>query len=158
MDHILKLKYTLDALFGRGVSNYMPAKVDVTFSRRTGRIRTVMHEGKLLCTLRIDGGLALSLYFAQMLLVSRAFRDNCCVEVNADAAPFVARGRSVFCKHVIHCGKNIKISSDVPVIFEGRVIAIGRAILSYSMITDFKRGSAVKIRNSLKSSIVNVSL
>ncbi len=151
MDHILKLRHTLDALFGKGVSGHMPRDVEMTFSRKTGRIRTVMHQGNLLCTLRIDGGLALSPHFAQMLLDSRAFRENC-VEVSPDAAPFVAEGRSVFCRHVVRCGKNVKASADTPVVFEGQVIAVGRAVLSYPMIGDFKRGVAVKTRNSLKSS------
>ncbi len=68
MDHVLKLQYSLDALFGTGVSKYLPKNVEFTFSRKTGRIRTVSHDGKLLCTLRIDGSLAISTHFAQILL------------------------------------------------------------------------------------------
>ncbi|MFB5624976.1 MAG: queuine tRNA-ribosyltransferase, partial [Nitrosopumilus sp.] len=59
MDHVLKLQYSLDALFGNGVSKLLPKDVEMTFSRKTGRIRTVYHKGKLLCTLRIDGSLAI---------------------------------------------------------------------------------------------------
>lgn len=151
----MKLRHTLDALFGQGVAGHMPRDVEVTFSRKTRRIRTVTHQGNLLCTLRIDGGLALSPYFAQMLLGSRTFRENC-IEVSPDAAPFVAEGRSVFCKHVVRCGNNVRASADTPVVFEGQVIAVGRAVLSYPMISDFKHGVAVKTRNSLKSSIVKV--
>ncbi len=88
MDPILKLQHSLDALFGNGVSKYLPKNVEMTFSRKTGRIRTVSHKGKLLCTLRIDGGLAITTYFAQILLKSKTFRENC-VEINKDAAPFV---------------------------------------------------------------------
>ena len=150
MDHFLKLQYTIDALFGNGVSRYLPKNVEMTFSKKTGRIRTVSHKGKLLCTLRIDGGLAISPYFAQMLLKSKKFRQNC-VEVNKDAAPFVQEGRSVFCKHVVWCGKNVRISADTPVLFKDKVIAVGRAVLSYDMISDFNRGVAIKVRDSLKS-------
>ena len=150
MDHILKLQHSLDALFGNGVSKQLPKDIELIFSRKTGRIRTVSHEGKLLCTLRIDGGLAINPYFAQMLLQSKVFRENC-VEINEDAAPFVEKGRSVFCKHVVWCGKNIRISADTPILFKNQVIAVGKAILSSEMISDFDRGVAVKIRNSLKS-------
>jgi len=150
MDHILKLEYSLDALFGNGTSKLLPRDVEMTFSRKTGRIRTVYHKGKLLCTLRIDGSLAISTYFAQILLKNKKFKDNC-VEINADAAPFVEQGRSVFCKHVISCGKNVQISADTPVLFKNRVIAVGRAILSSEMISDFDRGVAIKVRDSLKS-------
>lgn len=150
MDHIQKLENSLDALFGNGVSKYLPKDIEITFSRKTGRIRTVSHKGKLLCTLRIDGGLAISTYFAQILLKSKSFKENCIV-INSDAAPFVMEGRSVFCKHVIKCGKNVKISGDTPVLFKNKVIAVGKAVLSNEMISDFNRGVAVKVRDSLKS-------
>ncbi len=150
MDPHLKLMQTIDALFGNGVSKYLPKDIEIIFSKKTGRIRTVHHHEKLLCTLRIDGGLAITPYFAQLLLKSKKFKENC-LEINEDAAPFVSEGRSVFCKHVIWCGKNILISSDTPIIFQNKIIAVGRAILSSEMIIDFERGVAVKVRDSLKS-------
>jgi len=150
VDQTLKLQYSLDALFGNGVSKNLPKNIEMTFSRKTGRIRTVSHKGKLLCTLRIDGGLAISPYFAQILLKSKIFRENC-VEINKDAAPFVREGRSVFCKHVVWCGKRVRISADTPVLFKNKVIAVGKAVLSCEMILDFDRGVAVKVRDSLKS-------
>ncbi len=150
MDHVLKLEHSLDALFGNGVSKYLPKDIEITFSRKTGRIRTVSQKGKILCTLRIDGGLAISTHFAQILVKSKSFKENC-IEVNSDAAPFVMEGRSVFCKHVTKCGKKVKISADTPILFKNKVIAVGRAILSSEMISDFNQGVAVKVRDSLKS-------
>ena len=150
MDHFLKLQHSLDALFGPGTSKLLPKDIELTFSRKTGRIRTVSHKGKLLCTLRIDGSLAISTHFAQILFKNKKFKENC-VEINADAAPFVEQGRSVFCKHVVSCGKNVRISADTPVLFKNKVIAVGRAILSSEMISDFERGVAIKVRDSLKS-------
>ncbi|EGP94471.1 MULTISPECIES: PUA domain-containing protein [Nitrosarchaeum] len=150
MDQTLKLKHTLDALFGSGVSKYLPKNIEIVFSRKTGRIKTVSEKGKLLCTLRIDGGLAISPYFAQILLKSKKFKENC-LEVNQEAAPFVQDGKSVFCKHVVWCGKNIRIASDTPVLYKNKVIAVGKAVLSSEMISDFNRGMAVRVRDSLKS-------
>ena len=150
MDHFVKLQQSLDALFGSGSSKYLPKDIDIILSRKTGRIRTVSHKGKLLCTLRINGSLAISIDFAQTLLQSKTFRDNC-IEINKDAAPFVMEGRSVFCKHVVWCGKNVRVSSDIPILFENKVIAVGKSILSSEMISDFKRGVAIKVRDSLKS-------
>ena len=54
------------------------------------------------------------------------------------------------------CGKNIKISSEVPVLYKNKVIAVGKAILSSEMIPSMKRGVAVKIRDSLKSQMKGV--
>ena len=150
MDHIVKLQHSLDALFGNGTSKLLPKDIEMTFSRKTGRIRTVSQKGKFLCTLRIDGSLAISIHFAQMLLKNKKFKENC-IEINSDAAPYVEQGRSVFCKHVVSCGKNVKISADTPVLFKNKVIAVGRALLSSDMISNFDRGVAIKIRDSLKS-------
>ena len=94
--------------------------------------------------------MAITPFFAQLLLKSKKFKENC-IEINKDAAPFVSEGRSVFCKHVTWCGKNIQIASDTPVIYQNRVIAVGKAVLSTKMISDLERGVAIKIRDSLKS-------
>ena len=150
MEHFLKLKHTIDTLFGNGVSRYLPKNILITFSKKNGRIRNVYHDGQILCTLRIDGGLAITSFFAQMLLKSKKFKENC-LEIDADSKPFVEEGRSVFCHHVVWCGKNIMISADTPILFKQKVIAVGKAILSSEMIQSQKRGVAVKVRDSLKS-------
>ena len=150
MEHFLKLQQSLDALFGPGSSKYLPKDIDVILSRKTGRIRTVSHKGNILCTLRINGSLAISIDFAQTLLQSKTFRENC-IEINKDAAPFVMEGRSVFCKHVVWSGKNVRVAADTPILFENKIIAVGKAILSSEMISDFNRGVAIKVRDSLKS-------
>jgi uncharacterized protein with predicted RNA binding PUA domain len=150
MDQLTKLKVTIDVLFGQGVSKNLPKETKLVLSKKTGRIRTAHFGDHLLCTLRIDGGLAITPYFAQLLLKSKKFKENC-LQINEEAAPFVIEGKSVFCKHVVWCGKNIRISSETPILFDNKIIAVGRAVLSSEMINDFKKGVAVKIRDSLKS-------
>ena len=86
MDPVLKLKHTIDALFGVGVSRHLPKQIEFFFSKRTGRIREVYHKQKLLCTLRIDGGLAITPYFAQILMKSKKFKENC-LEIDKDSKP-----------------------------------------------------------------------
>lgn len=148
VDPALKISYTIDALYGPGTSRFMPKDITFQYSR-TGRIRGVYDKDTLLCTLRVDGGLALSIPLAQMLLRSKQFAESC-IEISDDAAPFVKEGRSVFAKHVIHCGENVHVGSDTPVIHQGSVIAVGKARLDTSMISEFKRGVAVKVRKGLK--------
>ena len=128
----------------------MPKQIEFFFSKRTGRIREVYHKQKLLCTLRIDGGLAITPYFAQILMKSKKFKENC-VEIDHDSKPFVEEGRSVFCGHIVWCGKNIRIQSDVGVLYGNKVIAVGKAVLSSKMMNNQTRGVAVKIRDNLKS-------
>jgi uncharacterized protein with predicted RNA binding PUA domain len=67
-----------------------------------------------------------------------------------EAVPFVAEGRSLFCRHVQWCGSNIKAASDVAVIDGTRVIAVGTAILPSELMKRYSRGVAVKIREGLK--------
>ena len=150
MDSFLKIKYTLDALFGQGTSKHLPKEAKFSYSKRTGRIQHVYQNETLLCTLRTDGGLAITPYFAQILMKSKKFRENC-VQIDDDSKPFIEEGASVFCKHVTFCGKNVLIGSDVPVLYDDKVIAVGKAVLSAKMIRSLKRGVAIKVRDSLKS-------
>ena len=150
MDPAVKLRHNIDALFGQGVSKHLPKNIEISFSKRTGRIREVYHNQKLLCTLRIDGGLAITPFFAQILMKSKKFKENC-LEVDQDSKPFVEDGRSVFCGHIVWCGKSIRIQSEVPILYKNRVIAVGKAILSSKMMKTQTRGVAVKVRDSLKS-------
>ena len=150
MDSVIKIKYTLDALFGQGVSKYLPKDVKITYSKNTGRIKHVHQNDHLLCTLRTDGGLAITPHFAQILMKSKKFKQNC-LEIDDESKAYVQEGSSVFCKHVTWCGNNIMIGGDVPVLHNNKVIAVGKAVLSTRMIKSFKKGVAIKIRDSLKS-------
>src|ERR687890_1512475 len=116
MDPREKVYRHVDALFGAGVSDALPANIQFDFSRRTGRIKNFSIGGRLAITLRTDGGLALTILGAQYLLENiKQFWENC-VKPMQEAVPFVSEGRSLFCKHVDWCGSNIKVGSDVAII------------------------------------------
>lgn len=144
----------VDAIFGAGVSGALPTDLQFEFSRRTGRIKNFRIDGKLVATLRTDGGLALTIEGAQFLADnSRAFRENCVVPVQ-DAVPFVSEGRSLFCRHVGWCGANVRAGSDVAVL-DGNdghdsVIAVGIAVLGSGLMGRYSRGVAVKVREGIK--------
>ncbi|MGI0050056.1 MAG: PUA domain-containing protein [Nitrososphaera sp.] len=140
----------VDALFGAGVSDSIPADIQFEYSRRTGRIKNFSIDGRLAGTLRTDGGIALAMAGAQHFLdKSRQFRENCVAPVQ-DAVPFVSEGRSLFCRHVEWCGSNVQVGSDVAVIDNNRVIAVGVAILPFALMKRYSRGVAVKIREGIK--------
>ena len=150
MDNVQKLKHTIDVLFGHGISKTLPKDIEIIISKKTGRIRNVNHNGSLLFTPRTDGGLAITRYCAKLFLKNKKFRENC-LEIDAESKPFVEQGRSVFCQHIVSCGKNVRIGSDVPVLYKNQVVGVGKAVLSTMMILNQQRGIAVKIRDSLKS-------
>jgi uncharacterized protein with predicted RNA binding PUA domain len=162
MDPREKVHRHVDALFGAGVSDALPADIQFDFSRRTGRIKNFSIGGRLAVTLRTDGGLALTIMGAQFLLEnSKQFWENCVMPVQ-EAVPFVSEGRSLFCKHVKWCGSNIKVGSDVAVIDDSssgggssdnssrRVIAVGVAMLSSRLMKQYRKGVAVKVRQGIK--------
>jgi uncharacterized protein with predicted RNA binding PUA domain len=162
MDPREKVHRHVDALFGAGVSDALPADIQFDFSRRTGRIKNFSIGGRLAVTLRTDGGLALTIMGAQFLLEnSKQFWENCVMPVQ-EAVPFVSEGRSLFCKHVKWCGSNIKVGSDVAVIDASssgdgssdnssrRVVAVGVAMLSSRLMKQYRKGVAVKVRQGIK--------
>lgn len=151
MDDAAKVARTIDALFGRGASARLPRRLLVETSRRTGRARSVRDaaDGALLCTARPDGGLAVTVRLAAELARGRPFRRHC-VEVDAEAAPFAAAGRSVFCGHVASCGPGVRAGSEAAVVFGGRVIAVGRAAVPAAVMSTAGRGVAVRVRDHLK--------
>ena len=145
MDHNLKLKHTIDTLFGAGVSKHLPKNFEIKLSQKTGRIRSVFDKEKLLLTSRSDGGLAITIHCAKLFLKSKKFQENC-LHIEKESNEFIKDGKSVFCGHITSCGKNIKIGSDVPVLYKNQVIGVGKSVLSSKMIMSQNRGVAVKIR------------
>jgi len=146
-----KVARHVDALFGPGVASALPNDMTFEFSRRTGRIKNFSIAGTLAGTLRTDGGIVLTISGAQYLLdKSEQFGQNCIVPVK-EAVPFVSEGRSLFCKHVEHCGPNVKIGSDVALTDDTQVIAVGVSLFASDLMKRYSRGVAVKVRQGIKS-------
>ena len=141
----------VDYLFGKGVSRVLPkAGYHLYFSRRSGRMKLVHHEGKLFATVKPTGAFALSVYGAIVLSRSPRFRQNC-VQVSDEAVQFVKGGRSVFCKFVRCAGKNVRPKGEVAVV-DGKwqVVGVGTAVLAGGHMALFKSGVAVKVRAGLE--------
>lgn len=149
VDPLVKVSRHVDAIFGPGVSDALPRDLSFEFSRRTGRIKNFSLDGRLLATLRTDGGLALTIEGARHFVQnSKQFRENC-VTPAEDAVPFVSEGRSLFCRHVQWSGKNVHAGSDVAVLDGDDVIAVGVAVLGSGLMNRYSRGVAVKVREGL---------
>jgi len=95
-----RLSLMVDYLFGRGVSRALPRTgFRLYYSRRSGRVKSVFHDGRLFATVKPNGAMALSMAGATILSRSPRFRENC-VQVSDDVVEFVKGGKSVFCKFV----------------------------------------------------------
>ncbi|MGQ9468223.1 MAG: PUA domain-containing protein [Nitrososphaerales archaeon] len=142
----------VDYLFGKGISQTIPIdRLSFTFSKRTGKVKSVSLDDNLIATFRPDGGIALTIHGAELLVKNPKFSENCVV-VKDEAKDFVATGKSVFAKHVVSCGNRIKPKSEVVIVdTNGNVIAVGKALLSAKMMKQFKSGVAVKVRKGIKT-------
>lgn len=144
--HLERIRKIADYQFGKGVGEVLfPDNVEISFSKRTGRIRYIYLDGKLLATLNpITGLFALTIEGARRVLMKAR---RLWVKISDDSAPFVEGGGDVFAKYVIESDENIHPGDEVIVIDqEGNVIAVGRAVLSGAEMKAFRRGIAVKVR------------
>ena len=154
----------VDFVFGNGISSILPENLDIEYSKKTGKIKSFSIDDKLIGTFRTDGGIALTIYGANVLLEHKQFLEHCIVPLE-DAIPFVSEGRSLFVKHVLHCGSSVKCGSEVAVIDNNQsILAVGRSLFSsgyYAQMTNEHalkshsasqlRGIGVKIREGIKS-------
>ena len=153
IDNALKrVRSVADYQFGRGVGEALfPSSVEILFSKATGRIRYVNLNGERLATLRpTDGLLSLSVSAAKLLVERLGFASSL-VTVRNDVSEFVADGGDVFAAHVVKVDDAIHSKDEVIVVDEdGRVLAVGRALLSGSEMLAFKSGVAVKVRHGCR--------
>jgi uncharacterized protein with predicted RNA binding PUA domain len=146
----LQLQASLEHLYGKGVAAHLPWD-DMEFirSRRSQRLKKVSSKGRLFATVREDGSVAFTLEFAKYLIKSQAFKRSC-IWVNEDATEFVVKGRSLFSKHVVKVGLNVKPGLEVCLLDGGgRLLAVGKAILPRALMGRIKSGAAVRVREGL---------
>jgi uncharacterized protein with predicted RNA binding PUA domain len=143
-----KIRSIANYQFGKGVGEKLfPDNVEVIFSKRTKRIRHIYLDGKRLATLRpTDGMFSLTVAGAKRIL-NGVKHPKLWVRVSREAAPFVAKGKSVFAKHVVDADEEIRPREEVIVVDEkGEVLAVGRAVLTGAEMKAFKYGVAVRVR------------
>lgn len=150
----MRIRSVADHQFGKGVgAKLFPENVEIAYSKRTGRIRYVYLKGKRLVTLRpTDGLFSLSIVGAKRI-AQNASSANLFVTVQNDVSKFIAEGGDVFAAHVVKADGEIRPKSEVIVVDEhGKVLAVGRAVLSSEEMKAFKVGVAVKVRHGSEES------
>jgi predicted RNA-binding protein (TIGR00451 family) len=149
-DEKRRLSLMFDYVFGRGVGTALPKSgLKPVYSRKSGRVKQVLHDGRLFATIKTSGAIALTVYGASHLGGNRAFLRNC-VYAKEDAVEFVKQGKSLFCKFVSSAGKEVLPRSEVAVLdSSGRVIGVGRAVIAGRFMAEFTHGVAVKVREGL---------
>ena len=146
-----KIRSIADYQFGRGVGEKLfPNNVEIIYSKRTGRIRHVYLGEKMLATLKPTNGLFSLTITGAKRIMEHVKPKRLWVRIQEEAIPFVAKGKSVFAKHVIDADKEIRPQEEVIVIDDkDEVLAVGRAILTGKEMKAFKRGVAVRVRRGV---------
>jgi len=151
LDDLQKIRSVADYQFGRGVGiKLFPDDVEIVYSKNTGRIRYVYLNKELLVTLRPTTGLFILTIAGAKRLVSKVNPLCYWVQVNGEAEPFVAKGRSAFAKHVIAADSEIRPMDEVIVVnSKNEVLGVGRALLTAPEMLAFKIGVAVRVRRGI---------
>ncbi len=147
MGDSLKLVRTIaDYQFGKGAGKALFPETCRFITSYTGRVRQVV-DGTRIATVKADTGLlTISIEGARRLLASLVHPDMRVVVKN-EVSEFIAKGKSVFAKHVVDVDKGIRPNDEVIVINEdGELLATGKAILSAREMMDMQRGVAVSVR------------
>jgi len=144
----LKVMAILDYTYGiDGKSGWEPDSLTYEVTRG-GRIRRIRQGDLLYATVRSDGSLALTLEGIKPLTLAGRFKDMYGVFVDKASEEEVKRGNSAFAGHIVRAGADIRPRMDVPIMSKGgKLIAVGRAVISGHSMMAFKRGVAVKVRD-----------
>lgn len=151
-DVLRRIRSIADYQFGKGIGKILfPDDVKVTYSKRTGRIRHIYLNDRLLATLRPkDGFFSLTIEGAKRIM-NEAEPLRCWVKVNDDVAEFIAKGRNLFAKHVVNADEEIRPNEEVIIIDgEGNLLAVGKAVLTGREMKRFNTGVAVRVRKGIK--------
>jgi uncharacterized protein with predicted RNA binding PUA domain len=105
----------------------------------------------ILATIRAhDGMIVLTIEGGQRLHQSLLFPKRRVV-IKKDVAHFIAKGRSVFAKHVSLVDSDLRAGDEVLVVDnKDTLLAVGKANLSPQEMLDLTRGVAVKVRHAIK--------
>ena len=128
----------------------MDEPLEVTISGSTKRIRHVYSADEMLLTLNPSSGLFIpSLLFAERILIySEAIKNR--VVAHNDAIDFVAKGKTLFCKHVTALDMKKVVKDEIVVTdTHGSLIATGSLLLPPALIIEMESGAAVKVRKGI---------
>ena len=148
--HVQKLKHTLQFQFPGLSTGEILRGISIALSRKTGRIRGVSDQetGKLLFSLRTSDGRYMPTFAGARRMDETGYEVYRIVMME-DAVPFVAKGKSAFCKHVKSADEMISPRSEVLLYSpDGELIAVGIAQQPAYAMLELSSGLAVKVKHS----------
>jgi len=139
-----------DYQFGKGVGKKLFEGTTISLSK-SDRIRTIVHGGEVLATLRARDGLFILADSGQRRLHSILPYPEYRVVVDNEVAPYVVSHGDVFSKFVKEVDQRLHSGEEVLVVNEqDELLGSGWLLLSPHEIPFFKRGIAVRTRRGIK--------
>ena len=148
--HLKRVRTIADYQFGKGAGDVLfPDNVTFKMSS-TKRVRQILLEGSRIATVRAhDGMLTLSVFGAGRIHEYVKYPAQRVV-VNSDAAPFVAKGKTAFARHVVDVDSEIRAGQEILVVDEDdKLLGTGKTMLSASEMKAFETGTAVDVRGGI---------
>jgi uncharacterized protein with predicted RNA binding PUA domain len=139
-----------DFQFGRGAGAALFPDGTTYKLSTTGRLRYLYSGEERIATLRARDGL-----FTLSMVGARRLHDlfsapRLRVVASEDALPFVAKGSTLFARHVVDVDSQIRAGEEILIVDEeDNLIATGRAVLAPEEMLNMKRGSAVMTRTGI---------
>lgn len=148
---IEKIRAILSIQFDATVAQMLlKNKITIKRSLRTGRIKFIYLNGQLLGTLRATDERFIPTLYGAKLIKKYLPENKLTIKVTEGAAPWIAKGRTVFCKHIVDADEEILPGEEVFIVdTQGNLIALGKAILSGREMSEKKKGRAVKVRKGI---------
>ncbi|HEY5539724.1 MAG TPA: PUA domain-containing protein, partial [Thermoplasmata archaeon] len=149
--NLQRVRAVADMQFRRGAGDaLLGGTVKLVRSRKTGRIRNVIVDGRHILSMRAHDGLfTLRSEGAKILhrsFPAPAFR----VVVETETVEFNRAGRNVFAKFVVSADPDLRPGDEVLIVDEeDRLVAVGQAFLNPEEMIAFRRGLAVHVREGL---------
>ncbi|MHA1792046.1 MAG: PUA domain-containing protein [Promethearchaeota archaeon] len=151
-----KVESIVERQFGSHFSQFLHevrSRLSVQISRKTGKIRYVYLDDKLILVLRpVDGFFTLSIQGASILhdLEKNKGLING-IQVQTDVEEFIKKGGQVFAKHVTNVPENLHPAQEIYACNEqGELLAVGKAVLSGRDMLFFNKGVAMKTRHGVE--------
>ncbi|MGQ9781700.1 MAG: PUA domain-containing protein [Nitrososphaeria archaeon] len=141
------LPYILDYIYGNSIHATIDiGRVRLLVSKRTGKVKQLYYDRRLIGTFRSNGSFAPTPSFYYLASKNPIFEQNTVI-IREDAVTHIQEGSSVFVQNVKKMGRNVSVGSDVFILSPNReLIGIGRSTISTGQIERFKSGLCVKNR------------
>jgi predicted RNA-binding protein (TIGR00451 family) len=151
-----KVKAICDYQFGQAITDILfedESKVQIIFSRNTGKIKHLYHDNNLMLNLRpTNGFFTLSLFSAEKIINKTPSPKLRAVVMN-EVSDFIKKGRNVFCKHVVDIDITLRPNDEVIAVDQNNnLLAIGKLMIPVPYVRSFQTGIALKIRKGIGKS------